>query len=112
MRRFWFFKGFLFITGFIILGGFVVMGLWNWLMPVIFGLTTISFVQALGLLALSKILFGGFYGGKRWGGCEGSGRQFWKHRMAERMERMSPEDRDKMRERLQKRWSRWEEKRS
>ncbi|MBD0405375.1 hypothetical protein [Flammeovirga sp. EKP202] len=38
---------------------FIFMQLWNWLMPVIFGLTTISFLQSLGLLAMSKILFGG-----------------------------------------------------
>ncbi|WP_044210730.1 hypothetical protein [Flammeovirga sp. OC4] len=37
---------------------FIFMQLWNWLMPVIFGLTTISFLQSLGLLAMSKILFG------------------------------------------------------
>lgn len=35
------------------------MLLWNWLMPLVFGLMTISFWQALGLLVLSKILFGG-----------------------------------------------------
>ncbi|MBB6462112.1 hypothetical protein [Flammeovirga kamogawensis] len=34
------------------------MLLWNWLMPVIFGLTTITFWQALGLLVMSKIVFG------------------------------------------------------
>jgi len=37
---------------------FALMLLWNWLMPVIFGLTTITIWQALGLLILSKILFG------------------------------------------------------
>lgn len=37
---------------------FALMLLWNWLMPAIFGLTVITFWQALGLLALSKILFG------------------------------------------------------
>lgn len=37
---------------------FALMFLWNWLMPLIFGLTVITFWQALGLLALSKILFG------------------------------------------------------
>lgn len=37
-----------------------LMLLWNWLMPVIFGLTTISFWQAVGLLLLSRILVGGF----------------------------------------------------
>ena len=40
--------------------GFVVMGLWNWLAPAIFGGRTIDFWQALGIIILSKILFGGF----------------------------------------------------
>lgn len=40
--------------------GFVVMWLWNWLMPDIFGLTTITFWQAWGLLVLSHILFKSF----------------------------------------------------
>ena len=38
----------------------ITMLLWNWLMPDIFGLATIGFWQALGLLALARILFGGF----------------------------------------------------
>lgn len=37
---------------------FAVMLLWNWLMPLLFGITVITFWQALGVLALSKILFG------------------------------------------------------
>lgn len=36
---------------------FPVMLLWNWLMPVIFGLPAISFWQALGLNLLSGFLF-------------------------------------------------------
>jgi len=40
-----------------ILVAFPVMWLWNWLMPVIFGLTKITFFQALGLFVLSNILF-------------------------------------------------------
>jgi hypothetical protein len=42
--------------------GLVVMSLWNWLMPTLFGWHVISYWQALGLLILSKILFGGFRG--------------------------------------------------
>ena len=38
--------------------GLVVMALWNWLMPEIFGLKTLSYWQAWGMLALSCILFG------------------------------------------------------
>lgn len=48
--------------------GAVLMLLWNLLVPGIFGLTTINFWQALGLLALSRILFGGFGRGKMMGG--------------------------------------------
>ena len=33
------------------------MLLWNWLMPVIFGLPTIGFFKSMGLLALSYIFF-------------------------------------------------------
>ena len=111
MRKFWFLKGFVFVIGFILLGGFVVMNLWNWLIPAIFGLGVITFVQALGLLVLSKILFGGFRGGGRWaGGCGGGGRQFWKHRMAERMEKMTPEEREKFKQGMKNRWSKWSDK--
>ena len=65
--------------------GWVVMALWNWLMPALFsGANTINYLQALGLLLLSKILFGGFRGR----GCHGR----W-HR--HRLENMTPEEREK-----------------
>ena len=40
-----------------VLLGYPLMWLWNWLMPSIFGLTEITFWQALGLNALATILF-------------------------------------------------------
>ena len=40
-----------------------VMLLWNWLMPEIFGLTTITFWQALGIMLLSGFLFSSKSGG-------------------------------------------------
>ena len=49
--------GFLF---FVLFGGIVVQWLWNWLLPDIFGLRRVTFWEALGLLALCRILFGGF----------------------------------------------------
>lgn len=52
------------IVLFITLFGYALMYLWNWLMPLIFGLPIITFWQALGLCLLSKILFGGFGGDK------------------------------------------------
>lgn len=110
MRRLWIPKIIAAVAGFILLGGFVVMSLWNWLMPNIFGLGAITFVQALGLLVLSKILFGGFRGG-HWGGGCGGGRQFWKHRMAERWDKMTPEERNEFKQRMGSRWGRWGERR-
>jgi len=79
--------------------GFVVMSLWNWLMPAIFGLKPVSFLQALGLLVLGKILFGGFH--RHGGGCRGRG---WKNRMAERWMEMSPEERERFRAGIKGRW--------
>ena len=48
----------------IVIAGFgqAVLQLWNWLMPTIFRLPAISFWQAVGLLGLSWILFGGLRG--------------------------------------------------
>lgn len=66
--------------------GWVVMALWNWLIPMLFtGGHEIDYVQAMGVLLLSKILFGGFRGR----GC-------WKGRCQQRsMENMTPEEREK-----------------
>lgn len=52
----------LFVIAMLFLVGYVVMLLWNWLMPDLFGLTTISYWQAFGILILAKIIFG-FGGG-------------------------------------------------
>lgn len=68
--------------------GFVVMSLWNWLAPTIIGAPTIGFWQALGVLVLCKILFGGFRGQPGSGGD-------WKKRMRDRCEQMTPEEREK-----------------
>jgi hypothetical protein len=73
--------------------GFVVMSLWNRLTPALFGWHIITFWQALGLLVLSRILFGGmFRRGGGWGPGMGGRR-----RMMERWEKMTPEEREKFR---------------
>ena len=74
--------------------GEVVMHLWNWLLPPLFGWHAVSFWQALGLLVLCRILFGGFRNGTH-GGGKGRGR-----RWAKQWEKMSPEER----ERFQQSW--------
>ena len=68
----------------------IVMGLWNAILPAVLGVKTITYLQAMGILVLSKILFGGF-GGKRGGG---PGRH-WKNKIEEKMQNMTPEEREK-----------------
>jgi hypothetical protein len=94
MKARWIFKG-IKVALFVLLAAavlsFVVMSLWNWLMPALFALHPIGFWQALGLLLLSKILFGGFRGRR------GSS-MHWRGRMMERWAQMTPEEREKFRE--------------
>jgi hypothetical protein len=90
MKRKWFLLAPLGIAVFIAIGGEVVLHLWNWLLPALFGWREITFWQAVGLLALSRILFGGFGGG-----CHRSG---YRRRMGERWEQMTPEEREKFRQ--------------
>jgi hypothetical protein len=67
--------------------GAVVMLLWNWLMPAIFGLVCISIWQALGLLALARILFSGIGAGR----FRGMGHH--RNPIREKWMRMTPEER-------------------
>ena len=71
--------------------GQAVRQLWNWLMPNLFGLHSITYWQALGLLCLCWILFGGLRG---WPGRGLHSR----HRMRGRWEQMTPEQREKFRQ--------------
>lgn len=50
--------GILGMAGIGVLFGFVIMWLWNWLMPMLFGLREITYWQAIGIFLLAKILFG------------------------------------------------------
>ena len=66
----------------------IVMLLWNAILPSLFHFPDITWPQALGLLILSKLLFGGFRGG-------GGPRQHWKNKMKQRWMNMQPEEREK-----------------
>ena len=81
----------LFAGLFVTVLGFVVTRLWNWLMPALFGWHPIGFWQAVGILVLSRILFGGFRG-------RHGRHMYWRHRMRERWEQMTPEEREKFRQ--------------
>jgi len=100
MRKKWIFLAPLAILAmllFVFLGGELVLHLWNWLLPPLFGWRQITFWQALGLLALCRILFGG------WGG-HGSGRSNFRSRMKERCEHRTPEERERFRQRMRERF--------
>src|SRR5437899_12758698 len=81
---------------FTFIGGEVVLHLWNWLLPPRFGWRQITFWQALGLLVLCRMLFGGH-------GWHGSGRSSFRRRMQERCEQMTPEERERFRQRFRER---------
>ena len=71
--------------------GLAVMLLWNRLMPVLFGLRAIGYLQAVGLLVLARVLVGGFHHGP-------AGMLHRRRRMLERWEKMTPEEREKFRQ--------------
>jgi hypothetical protein len=85
------------ILAFIFIGGEVVLQLWNWLLPPLFGWHQVSFWQAVGLLALCRILFGGF-------GRHGSGHSNFRRRMKGRCDHMTPEERERFRQGMRARW--------
>jgi len=102
MRKRWYFIAPAAILGILLfgfLGGELVLQLWNWLLPTLFGWRQITFWQALGLLALCRILFGGF-GRHGSGGPNFRGRM----RMKNRCGNMTPEEREKFRQAMRERW--------
>ncbi|MDQ6842846.1 MAG: hypothetical protein M3Z92_00640, partial [Bacteroidota bacterium] len=95
MKKFWFKKGLMFAVLFIaaiVLFSAIVMALWNGILPAVLGVKPVSFLQALGILVLSKILFGGF--GRRGGWRGGRGNQ-WRRNMQQKWADMTPEEREK-----------------
>lgn len=90
MKRHWIlraFRTFLFVGAAAAALGYIVMALWNATLPAVAGFHTITFVQALGLLVLSRILFGGLRG------------RGWRGRMHQRWQQMTPEEREQFRSR-------------
>lgn len=93
MKRYRILKG----LGFAVLGaaaitafGFIVMSLWNWVVPAVTGFHSVTWLQAVALLVLSRILFGGLH--RHGGGWH------WRHRMRDRWQQMTPEEREKFRD--------------
>jgi hypothetical protein len=90
--RRWVWKGLAF-AGFAIIAlavlSWVVMLLWNALLPSLFGVRPLHYLQAVGLLVLSRVLLGGLRG------HHGP----WRHRgWRERWESLTPQERERLRE--------------
>jgi hypothetical protein len=105
MKGIYFLKG----LGFVALGvlfvfivGTVVLFLWNSLMPTLFGLTVITYWQAIGLLILSRLLVGGM--GK---GRGGHPRHKWKNHMRSRWGNMSAEEKAEMKSKFRHRYDKY-----
>ena len=96
-RGFWIARGVkILVMVAVVLGvvSFVVMSLWNWLVPPLFGGPALDSWDALGLLVLARLLFGGLrpHGRGRWG-------HPWHHARAH-WEQMTPEERERFRSRF------------
>ncbi len=100
-------KGVMFFLLFIVavpLFGLLVMSLWNAILPAVIGVRSITFFQALGILLLSKILFGGFGGGRH---NRRYGREKWME-MQQKFSGMTPEEKEKFKAECKHRWGgRW-----
>jgi hypothetical protein len=88
----------------LVLFGYVTMLLWNALLPVIFHFPVITFWQAVGLLILTRLLFGSF-------SHHGRGHHHpWGHDFHHKLENMTPEEREqfmKMRQTYRTSWERY-----
>jgi hypothetical protein len=82
-------------AAFLSLVSFIVMTLWNNLLPEILHVQAINFWQAAGIFILCKLLFGfGRMGGFR------RNRMHFKHRLEDRIQTMTPEERERFKEKF------------
>lgn len=83
-----------FLVPIVILFGltFIVMWLWNAILPEIIYVKSITYWQAMGILVLSKILFGGF------SKCGNHTHGMRKRQFINKIKNMSPEERTKFKE--------------
>ena len=75
--------------------------LWNWLVPALFAGPLITFWQTAGLLLLSKIFLWTF-GRNRCHGSHAGGP--WKHYWKEKWGGMSPEERERIKQKMKEKW--------
>jgi hypothetical protein len=93
----------LIVLVFVALFAAAVYGLWNSVLTDVLDVKAITYWQALGLLVLAKILFGGFPG--RRGGPFGP--PWRRHMMMKRWQSLTPEQREEMRAEMRRRFGDW-----
>ena len=86
----------LFIFAFLVPLGFIVMALWNNILAAVVHVPLINFWQALGLFALSRILFGGFPGKPGWAGHRHQRKDM--EEMRNKWFNLTPEEKDQFRQ--------------
>jgi hypothetical protein len=106
-RGWWVVKFVVFGLLMVVLLGLLTQFLWNFIMPDIFGLRVINFWQGLAMFVLAKLIFGFGGGGRsKWSGYRN---HRWKHEWAEKYSKLSPEERERFKQKLKDKWCSWEE---
>src|SRR5690606_25189764 len=89
---------------FLFLVSYLVMVLWNYTLPEVLEVNPINLWQSMALFLLCKILFGL---GK--GGPKGDGPPWSRKARYRRFNRLSEEDREKMKAHMRAKWCDWDE---
>jgi hypothetical protein len=96
----WIIIGVLAFTAFIFVLVTGTQYLWNWLVPALFAGPVITFWQTAGLLLLSKIILWPIGKGNRCSHHGGPWKNYWK----EKWTNMTPEEREKLKQKMKEKW--------
>ena len=91
-------------AAYVLVFGWVVMYLWNLILPEATGVKPLTYWQAIGLLVLCKVLFGGFgHRGRRWESKKARWRDKWQGKWRQKWKNLSEEERQEMKARWKRR---------
>lgn len=94
------------IAGLLVLGA-VTMLLWNWLVPDLFSGPRITYLQALGLLALSKIMTWGIWSRGHYN-YRHSPTVTWREKFQDKLSSLDPAEREAFKQKMKEKWCSWE----
>jgi hypothetical protein len=87
------------------------MLLWNWLVPDLFNGPQVSYLQALGLLALSKIITWGIWS-RGHHSHDHASHSNWRERFQEKVNTLDPAEREAFKQKMKEKWCSWEKQQS